>query len=117
MFYNGWTHDHYFGNVLVFATSGVVIKCVIIAPGSMKNYLIAEWGDLYKKLEVAHKETGGQIVVDSEFSKGDYPFLIKSEKEDRATGSNGVFTAPKSNLGSPVLRMGHTWTLGELSSC
>ena len=37
MFYNGWTHDHYVGNIFVFAPSGVVIYCVINAPGNMHD--------------------------------------------------------------------------------
>ena len=42
MFYNGWTHDHYVGNVFVFAPSGVIIACVLNAPGSMHDSVIAD---------------------------------------------------------------------------
>lgn len=33
MFYNGWTHDHYVGNVFVFAPNGCIIACAVNAPG------------------------------------------------------------------------------------
>lgn len=46
MFYNGWTHDHYVGNVFVFAPNGVIICC---APGAMHDSTIAEWGKVYAK--------------------------------------------------------------------
>lgn len=44
MFYNGWTHDHYVGNVLVFSTSGVIIDCAFNAPWAMHDSKITEWG-------------------------------------------------------------------------
>lgn len=31
MFYIGWTHDHYFGNVFVFTPSVVIISCALNA--------------------------------------------------------------------------------------
>jgi len=80
IFYNGWTHDHYVGNVFVFAPSGVVIACSFNAPGSMHDSAIAEWGSIYQKLEDVYERTGGTCVVDSAFSRGQYPFLIKSSQ-------------------------------------
>lgn len=44
IFYNGWKHDHYVGNVLVFAPSGLIIACAMNAPGSMHDSSVAEWG-------------------------------------------------------------------------
>lgn len=48
MFYNGWTHDHYVGNLFVFAPSGIVIACAYNAPGSMHDSTIADWGRIYE---------------------------------------------------------------------
>ncbi|EGZ21147.1 hypothetical protein PHYSODRAFT_489004, partial [Phytophthora sojae] len=75
-FYNGWTHGHYVSNVLVFAPNGVIVMCAINAPGAMHDSEIAEWGGVYAKLEDVFEATGARCVVDSGFSKGDYPFLI-----------------------------------------
>lgn len=85
MFYKG----HYVGNIFVFAPNGVVISCVINAPGEMYDYIITEWGGVYKKIRTVHDETGGKCVVDSEFWKGQYPFLIKFV-QDYVMGSDGT---------------------------
>lgn len=69
MFYNGWSQDHYVSNLFVFSSSRVVLACVINVPGSMHDSSIAEWGNLYHKLEQVFHGTGGQVVVDSSFSK------------------------------------------------
>ncbi len=31
-YYNGWTHDHYVSNVMVFAPNGRIIACALNAP-------------------------------------------------------------------------------------
>lgn len=82
MFYNGWTHDHYVSNVFVFAPAGTIIACAINAPGSMHDSQIAEWGGVYEKLEQCFNVHGGRVVVDSAFSQGQYPFLIKSAQDE-----------------------------------
>ena len=81
MFYNGWNHDHYVGNVFVFAPSGVIIACALNAAGSMHESFITDWGGIYPKLETAYNQCGGRCVVDSALSKGQYPFLIKSSQD------------------------------------
>ncbi|KAE9159250.1 hypothetical protein PF004_g31610 [Phytophthora fragariae] len=83
-FYNGWTHGHYVSNVLVFTPYGVITACALNAPGAMHDSLIAEWGGVYEKLEHVYETTGARCVVDSAFSKGDYPFLIKSARDHLA---------------------------------
>lgn len=42
IFYNVSTHDHYIGNVFVFAPSGVIIACTVNAPVNMYDSCIAE---------------------------------------------------------------------------
>ncbi|CDF36841.1 unnamed protein product [Chondrus crispus] len=81
MFYNGWTHDHYVGNVFVFAPNGTIKACAVNAPGAMHDSTIADWGNIYKKLQDVYDRTGGRCVVDSAFSKGNHPFLIKSSQD------------------------------------
>lgn len=51
LLYFGWTHDHYVGNVFVFAPSGLIIACALNAPGSMHDSVIADWSGIYMKLE------------------------------------------------------------------
>lgn len=81
MFYNGWTHDHYVSNIFVLAPNGCVIACALNAPGSMHDSSIAEWGNVYTKLEDSHIKYGGICVVDSAFCRGQYPFLNKSSQD------------------------------------
>ncbi|ETI51889.1 hypothetical protein F443_04851 [Phytophthora nicotianae P1569] len=81
MFYNGWTHDHYVSNVFAFSPERLIIACALNAPGCMHDSQIAEWENVYAKLERFHQYTGGQVVVDSTFSKGTNDFLLKSGED------------------------------------
>lgn len=82
MFYNGWKHDHYVGNIFVFAPSGLIFACCINAPGCMHDSKIFDWGGLYDRLEKLYEESGGQVVVESAFCSGRYPFMIKSAQDE-----------------------------------
>lgn len=76
-----WTQNHYVSNVFVFAPSGVVIACVLNVSGAMHDSSIVEWGNLYGP-EEAYLHSGGQVVVYSAFSKGNYQFLIKYAQDE-----------------------------------
>jgi hypothetical protein len=78
---NGWLQSHFVGCIFVFAPSGVIVSCIVNAPGSWHDSYIAENGGLYETLRYVYSTTGGIAVVDSAFSKKIYPFLIKSGKE------------------------------------
>ena len=80
-FYNGWTHDHYVANLFVFVPDGTICACALNAPGSIHDSQLAEWGDVYSKLQKAFDETGGKVVMDSAFSKANYPYIVKSGQE------------------------------------
>ena len=81
MFYNGWTHDHYVSNVFVFSPAGVIISFSLNAPGATHDSSIADYGGVYKKLKLIHDRCGARCVVDSAFSRGHYPFLLKSSQD------------------------------------
>jgi DDE superfamily endonuclease len=63
MYYNGWKHDHFITNVLVFSIDGRMIATVMNAPGSMHDSTLAEWGGIYEKLE-------------SQFTHGQEPSVV-----------------------------------------
>jgi hypothetical protein len=44
----------------------------------MHDSTVAENGLIYKKIEFINATTGGRATADSAFSKGNYPFLLKS---------------------------------------
>ena len=74
-FYNGWTHDHYVTAVFTFTPDGTIPICCYNVPGSVHDSKIAEWGNIYKKLENVHERLGGaRCAADSAFSKRRAPF-------------------------------------------
>jgi hypothetical protein len=85
IFYNGWQHDHYVSNVLVFAPNGCIYICAINAPGAMHYSQIADWGNVYSKLGRVFERHGARCLVDSAFCQVQHPFLLKSSQEDSAS--------------------------------
>ena len=69
MFYNGWTHDTYVTSVICFCADGTIPITCFNVPGCQHDSTIAEWGNVYKKLEKIYNRTNGTCVVDSAFSK------------------------------------------------
>ena len=86
-YYNGWTHDHYVTNVIVFSPNVRVIACALNAPGCLHDSTVAGYSDMYEKLEQMYEITGGRCIVDSAFCRARYPFLIKSG-QDSLTRAN-----------------------------
>ena len=78
MFYNGWTHDHYISSVLVFCPDGTIPIGAVNYPGCFHDSQIADWGSIYKKLEIVFNQNGGKCVVDSAFARNRYHYLVKS---------------------------------------
>ena len=78
IFYNGWTHGHYVSNVFVFGMDGTIRICGLNAPGTMHDSTLADYGNVYEKLERVFIETGGKVVVDSAFRLANNEFIIKS---------------------------------------
>jgi hypothetical protein len=78
MYYNGWKCDHFIGNLFVFSLDGLIVDCVINAPGSIHDSAIAELGGVYDRLSEVYDRTGGMCCVDSAFCSVSKPFIIKS---------------------------------------
>ena len=82
-FYNGWTHGHYVSSVIVFCPDGTIPILCYNVPGCIHDSTIAEWGEIYEKLEsVYDTECKGKCTVDSAFCRKTNPFLIKSSQSD-----------------------------------
>ncbi len=77
IFYNGWTHGHYVSNVFVFGMDGCIRICGLNAPGMIHDSTLADYSNVYKKLEKVFQETGGKVVVDSAFRLASNGFIIK----------------------------------------
>ena len=78
MFFNGWTHDHYVTSVLVFCPDGTIPIAYFNCPGSMHDSQVAEWGNIYLKLEDIYNKYGGLVACNSAFKCKDMSYLIKS---------------------------------------
>jgi hypothetical protein len=78
IFYNGWTRGHYVSNVFVFGMDGTIRICRLNTRGTMHDSTLANYGNVYEKLEHIFNETGGKVVVDSAFCLANNDFLIKS---------------------------------------
>ena len=82
MYYNGWTHDHYVSSLFVFYPDGTIPIAAVNDLGSFHDSQIAEWGNVYQKLESVFEANGGQCVVDSAFAMTWFRSLIKSSQTD-----------------------------------
>jgi hypothetical protein len=90
MFYNGWTHGHYVGAVLVFAPDGTIPICMYNVPGCVHDSEIAVWGGVYEKLKAVYDMSGAKCTVDSAFNgKMNAAYLLKSSQND-LVAANGT---------------------------
>jgi len=98
MFYNGWKHDRFVGNAMVFVPDGTIVACECNAPGSMHDSQIAETAKIYSKLQNIYDGSGAKCGVDSAFAARDYPFLMKS-----SLNYLGVSSTPQQTPGVSVV--------------
>ena len=80
-FYNGWTHDHYVSSVLCFCPDGTIPIAFINCPGSLHDSQIADYGNIYDKLQYVYERDGTKCTVDSAFGNVAREYLIKSSQE------------------------------------
>jgi hypothetical protein len=80
-FYNGWTHDHYVSSVVCFCPDGTIPIAYINIPGAVHDRQIADYGDIYDKLETVYQQDGGQCTIDSAYGNVNREFLIKLSQE------------------------------------
>jgi DDE superfamily endonuclease len=80
MYYNGWLCDHFVGNLFAFSVDGLIIACVLNAPGSFHDSTMAEIGGMYERLQAVYERSGGKCCIDSAFCSVNNPFMIKSSQ-------------------------------------
>jgi hypothetical protein len=81
-FYNGWKHNHFVTSVFCFCPDGTIPIAHMNLPGATHDSTIADWGDIYNKLESVYDRNGGICCVDSAFRMRNSPFIIKSAQND-----------------------------------
>jgi hypothetical protein len=77
-YYNGWTHDHYVTSVFCFCPDGTIPIALFNVPGSVHDSQVAEFGNIYNKLEDVYLATGAKCCVDSAFGNVTREYLYKS---------------------------------------
>jgi hypothetical protein len=50
-FYKGWKHNHFVTSVFCFCPDGTIPIAHMNLPGATHDSTIADWGDIYDKLE------------------------------------------------------------------
>jgi hypothetical protein len=116
-FYNGWTHDHYVTSVFVFCPDGTIPICCYNVPGTVHDSKVAEWGNIYPKLEQVYDSVGGKCAVDSAFSLKKYPFLVKSSQQDPAANNAADFIRGVAlNKEATAMRQSAEWGMRALQS-
>jgi hypothetical protein len=66
-FYNGRTHDHYVTSVICFCPDGMILIVFCNIPGAVHASQVADYGDIYDKLELVYLRDGAKCTVDSAF--------------------------------------------------
>ena len=66
-FYNGWTHDLYVTSVMCFCLDGTIPIVFCNIPGAVHDSQVADYGDIYDKLEYVYEQDGAKCTVDSAF--------------------------------------------------
>jgi DDE superfamily endonuclease len=113
MYYNGWKHDHFITNVLVFSVDGKMIATVMNAPGSLHDSTLAEWGGIYDKLEAVYDRTGAKCCVDSAFQSSSNNYMIKSS-ENITNADDGMSLLRQQQATS--LRQAAEWGMRAIQS-
>jgi hypothetical protein len=111
-FYNGWTHGHYVTNLFIFAPDGLIIFCVINAPGSIHDSTLAEWGDFYTIINSINDECGGKCCMDSAFAGSKNDAIIRSSED--VYGKNALEILI--NREATALRQAAEWGMRAIQS-
>lgn len=81
-FYNGWKHNHFVTSVFCFCPDGTIPIAHMNIPGATHDSTIADWGDIYIKLERVYNQTGGICTVDSAFRMRNAAYIMKSSQNN-----------------------------------
>ena len=96
-FYNGWKHNHFVTSVFCFCPDGTIPIAHMNLPGATHDSTIADWGDIYNKLESVYDRNGGICCVDSTFRMRNAPYIIKSA-QNNMVGAGLTFAEQRIDL-------------------
>jgi hypothetical protein len=78
-YYNSWTHDYYVTSVFCFCPDGTIP--IANVPGLVHDSQVAEYGNIYGKLEDVFHSTGAKCCVDMAFGQMNRKYLYKSSQD------------------------------------
>ncbi len=77
-YYNRWMHNHYVTSIFCFCPDGTIPLAFFNVPGSVQDCQVAEFGNIYNKLEDVYLSMGGECCIDSTFGNITRNYLYKS---------------------------------------
>jgi hypothetical protein len=80
-FYNGWMHNHYVMSVMCFYPDGTIPIVFCNIPGAVHDSQVADYGEIYNKLELVYLQDNAKCTVDSGFGNVSRQFFIKLLQE------------------------------------
>ena len=80
-YYNGWTHNHYVSSVICFCPDGAISIVFVNVPGAVHDSQVADYGNIFDKLESVYERDGGKCTVDSAFGNATRDYLKKPSQE------------------------------------
>lgn len=79
-FFNGWTHGHYINSLFLFTPNGKVAAKYCNAPGCTHDSTMAEYSNMYTKIDDVYNSCGGKVVVDSAFTGKVTQGMLRSQQ-------------------------------------
>jgi hypothetical protein len=80
-YYNCWMHDHYVTYVFCFCPDGTITIGFFNVPGSVHDGQVAEYGNIYEKLEDVFHLTCAKCCVDLAFGNMNREYLYKLSQD------------------------------------
>ncbi len=80
-YYNGWMHDHYVMSIFCFCPGGTITIAFFNVPGLVHDSQVAEYGNIYDKLEDVFQSTGAKCCVDLAFGQVNREYLYKLSQD------------------------------------
>jgi hypothetical protein len=80
-YFNGWTHDHYITSVFCFCPDGTIPIAFFNMPGLVHDSQVAEYRNIYGKLEDVFQSTGAKCCADSAFGNMNRQYLYKLSQD------------------------------------
>ena len=100
--------------VLGFVPDGTIALAFYNVPGCCHDSTVADWGNMYNKLEDVYRQTGLKFVIDSAFSSMKYEFLIKSSQDDLTASDE--FTTIEERREATSMRQCAEWGMRAVQS-